>query len=292
MQRRFFYSINNMENYTMTYDDFCRKHEPKTFADIAFADDYVGQQLEQYALRRNFDNILLYGPYGSAKTTIARMIVAERRRKLGSDDVLIHSYEAKRLESLRPIEGDIDFQLSFPTPPEPEPYVIIEEVDMLPVGLQKELRTHINTFPAGKLIMTTNERHKVDSGLLSRCDVHQVLVPPPQRYLQRALSICAAEQVHDDPALLLRVMQGSATLGSTPSLRDMMRALHKRVGWLKVNAASSHVRPPANVASAHIPLAQPLNSAVAVSNAAPTVTTLAAHTTGQLASITPAGGTP
>ena len=280
----------------MTFDDFCKKHEPKHFADITFADDFVRMPLEQYALRQNFDNILLHGPFGSAKTTIAKAIMADRQRVLGSSYVHIYTHEAKKIGDLLPIEGDMNFQLTMPSPSDPEPYVIIEEVDMLSASLQKDLRSHINTFPIGKLILTTNDLRRVDSGLVSRCDAHPVLVPSAAQYLQRALAICAVEGVHEDPGLLLGVMQSSAAVGSTPSLRDMMRALYRRVNILKATASSSHMHTAFNMAAVLVPTAPPGIGMMNVSNVAPSFITLAAQTTNvpvsRIPQSSPTSGTP
>jgi replication factor C subunit 3/5 len=212
-----------------TYDDFLKKHAPQRFADMTFADDIVGQQTAEYAQRINYDNILLYGPIGSAKSTAARVIAEERQRALGITDLMVEAHEARDLRGhLNKIENSINLLLSF-RHEDAQPYVIIEEVDQLTQGEQEQLRTEINTLPVGKLILTTNYINKLDPALVSRCDAVEVLLPSPQQMLHRAHAMLAADGVSDTDTNLLNIMHTSALVGNVPSMRDIMRALHKRV---------------------------------------------------------------
>lgn len=248
-----------------TYDDFCNRHAPKLFAELTFADAYVAQQLQSYAQRKNYDHILLYGPFGSAKTRTARVIIAERQKALGISNVMIEAYEAAYLKgNLDRIENSVDLILACQQQEDLQPYVLIEEVNELNKTDQLKLRSIINTLPIGKLIMTTNHINCVDAGLISRCDKVEVLLPTPQQFLIRAKQIFAAEGVTDDDALLITVMQAASTNSDQPDMRDIMRVLFQRVQYLRqqtmlnfstqlknVPVAAGHLNPAA-LTSVHV----------------------------------------
>jgi replication-associated recombination protein RarA len=58
---------------------FGNTYEPTTFDELIFEDDNTRKTLAEYAAGRRAGGILLHGPYGSAKSTVARMIANESR---------------------------------------------------------------------------------------------------------------------------------------------------------------------------------------------------------------------
>ena len=213
-----------------TYDDFLKKHEPHYFKQLVFPDDLVQDELKAYAERENFDNILLYGPIGSAKSTAARVISEESQRAAGVTNIMVSCYEAKHLKSkTQQILNSISLVMSMQQELDLQPYVIIEEVDQLNSTEQLELRAELNTRVMGKLIMTTNNLMNIDRALQSRCDCIEVVVPTTEQFLMQAHAILAVDGVKDTDANLLQLMQTASLTSNVADMRDIMRALHKRV---------------------------------------------------------------
>jgi hypothetical protein len=227
------------------YDAFCKKHEAGSFGELVFNDPHVEQYLRAYAGRRNYDNVLLYGPYGSAKSSTAKVIIEERQRVLGINNVMVEHYEALDIRGkLHLIESSVNLILGCQHMADMEPYVLIDEVDHLTPMDQLDLRAIINTLPVGKLILTTNNFGKLDGGLISRCDPVEVLLPTPEQFVPRAHQMLAAEGVADSSQNLLSVMSNASLTNEPPSMRDIMRALFQRVQVLKqANVQSPQVVP-------------------------------------------------
>ena len=67
---------------------FKNRHQPELWDDLVFADPQVENDLRQYAVGKSFNNILLYGPYGSAKSMTAKVLAASSYGKRLSDATL------------------------------------------------------------------------------------------------------------------------------------------------------------------------------------------------------------
>lgn len=146
-----------------------QKHEPKTFADIAFADDYTREDLYDYVQYPQLTgNIILEGGYGSGKTTIAKIIATERL----NDSIYVYEIngETWNSETLKTIENTVAIARTN----DELAVVIINEVDRLKEK-QYELRAFLEQY-IGKLlvVMTTNHLGNIDGSIVDRSDVFYV----------------------------------------------------------------------------------------------------------------------
>jgi replication-associated recombination protein RarA len=56
---------------------FVSKYAPKKLDDVVFADFAVEQEIQRYVAREDMRPLILYGPNGTGKTTIAKLIPQE-----------------------------------------------------------------------------------------------------------------------------------------------------------------------------------------------------------------------
>jgi DNA polymerase III delta prime subunit len=204
---------------------FANRHRAEVWSDLVFADPQVEHDLRQYAEGKAFNNILLHGPYGSAKSMTAKVLVATNYGKRLSDAVL----------DVTEIQHDIDSRTqSFVAGSRYgyyaianhtfRPYAIMNEVDEFTRDQQLKLRGIIDEQVTGRLIFTTNNLEKVDGGLVDRCDCYELEIPPASAIVRRAQAICEAEGVNIDPATLQQMI---ADVGG--SLRGTMKGLEKLI---------------------------------------------------------------
>lgn len=236
---------------------FEERHRPQRFSELVFANPLVAQHLEYYAQYQVHGNLLLYGPYGTAKSSTALMIVRERLIACG---MLQHHVAKAHAQDLKgkvwTLEANIE-TLLFVNNADPHPYVIIDEIDQLSAKEQWQLRALLDKYAAVKIIATTNNLSDVDGGIRSRCDCLHVGMPQPQDWLSRAQQILALEGVQVNSQALL------AVLNTTTDARDVMRALERLVlaSHRKTNTTvmapvvtlAVHTAPKATVPNAVVP---------------------------------------
>lgn len=201
------------------------KSTPQTFAELAFADDYVRQDLYDYVrYPRLCGNIVLQGGYGSGKSTIAALIAKERLGSTASIyEVNGEAWDDDALLTLRGI-----FNLARLC--DEVPVVIINEVDRLK-DRQYKLRDFLDEYTQQMLvIMTTNHLSKIDGSILDRSDVYTVRGFEPQQAVdiaQRVLQLNGVSVSNSDlQQLFERGLFGDET---ELSLRQIGRTVDKLV---------------------------------------------------------------
>lgn len=205
--------------------NFKNRYQPEVWGDLVFADPQVEHDLRQYADGKSFKNILLYGPYGSAKSMTAQVLAASSYGKRRSDATL----------DITEIQHDIDDRLqafaegmrhgfNAMANGTLRPYAIMNEVDEFTRQQQLKLRGIMDEQVNGRFIFTTNHIEKVDRGLVDRCDCYELDVPPPNTLVTRAQAICKAEGVKISDADLQQMI---ADVGG--SVRGTINGLEKLV---------------------------------------------------------------
>jgi replication-associated recombination protein RarA len=209
---------------------------PTCFSELVFADPLVQKRLALYAERMAYNNIILYGPYGTAKTTTAELIVRERHKHVGLSAGYIERIPLDQLSrNIERLENGIAVQQCVNSA-DSQPYGLIDEIDQLKQSDQLRLRTALDSLGVGKVILTTNHLGKIDGGLKSRCDVIHLSQLSAGVLLSRAQAILAAENVTVDVHQLSRLLQ------TVSDLRDMMRVLEMLV--LEARAGANGPHPP------------------------------------------------
>jgi len=205
----------NSEDNTMLNQNF----QPNQFSDLVFEEECIKQRLFAYASGKRDGHIILYGDYGTGKSTAAK-IIAETRcddETAGFVDV-IHARDASiEMERylLRISNGfNIQQMMGINTP-----YAVIDEADQLSEINQHHLRAFMDNA-IGCVILTTNHIHALDKGIRDRSDEVEIKSLTPNAVFERANNILKAQGIVVEQSFLLRLL--STTSGSW---RDVARAL-------------------------------------------------------------------
>ncbi len=138
-------------------------------------DSYVGNEhikktIEQYLGQNDIQNLIFYGPAGTGKTTLAKLIV----NNLNCDHLYINASDERGIETIRDKVSGFASTASF----KPLKVVILDEADFLTIQAQASLRNVIETFSrTTRFIMTCNYVERIIDPLQSRCQVLKI-VPP------------------------------------------------------------------------------------------------------------------
>jgi len=138
-------------------------------------EDYVGNEtikksIQQYLNQNDIQNFIFYGPAGTGKTTLAKLIV----NNLDCDYIYINASDERGIETIRDKVQGFASTASF----KPLKVIILDEADFLTIQAQASLRNIIETFSrTTRFILTCNYVERIIDPLQSRCQVLKI-VPP------------------------------------------------------------------------------------------------------------------
>jgi len=174
-----------MEN--MDHSLLVEKFRPKTLNNYV-GNENVKKAIASYLNQNDIQNFIFYGPAGTGKTTLAKIIV----NSLDCDHLYINASDERGIETIRDKVSSFASVASF----KPLKVVILDEADFLTIQAQASLRNIIETFSrTTRFIMTCNFIERIIDPLQSRCQVLKI-VPPTKKDVAKHLSwICNEESI-------------------------------------------------------------------------------------------------
>ena len=155
------------------------KYRPTTL-DTFVGNENIKKSLSKYLDQNDILNLIFYGPAGTGKTTLAKLIVGN----LDCDYIYINASDERGIETIRDKVQGFASTISF----EPIKVVILDEADFLTIQAQASLRNIIETFSrTTRFIMTCNFVERIIDPLQSRCQVLKI-IPPTKQDVARHLS--------------------------------------------------------------------------------------------------------
>ena len=185
------------------------KYRPKTLDEFVFANDLVERQIKRFATGKTTRPLVLHGPFGTGKSTVADLIP----KAIDGPSVRIDKVKAEDLNNSAEVRKqfyrDRNFDNLFAPEGQSRHYTVVEEVNFDPKA-KGALRNTLDEMEGRDLVIfTTNELHKLDEGLLSRAEVLEIPPAIPKRFLPRAQAILKAEGVELDDASVLEVLEST-----------------------------------------------------------------------------------
>ncbi len=148
-------------------------------------ENYVGNEtikksISKYLEQNDIQNLIFYGPAGTGKTTLAKIIV----KNLDCDHLYINASDERGIETIRDKVQGFASVASF----KPLKVVILDEADFLTIQAQASLRNIIETFSrTTRFIMTCNFVERIIDPLQSRCQVLKI-IPPTKKDVAKHLN--------------------------------------------------------------------------------------------------------
>jgi len=177
--------VNTKENSLLN-----EKYRPITL-DKFVGNENLKKSLSKYLEQNDILNLIFYGPAGTGKTTLAKLIV----NNLECDYLYINASDERGIETIRDKVQGFASTISF----EPIKVVILDEADFLTIQAQASLRNIIETFSrTTRFIMTCNFVERIIDPLQSRCQVLKI-VPPTKKDVAKHLNwILQQESIEHD----------------------------------------------------------------------------------------------
>jgi len=156
-------------------------------------DEYVGNEnikktIAQYLSQNDIQNLIFYGPAGTGKTTLAKLIV----KNLDCDFIYINASDERGIETIRDKVSGFASSASF----KPLKVVILDEADFLTIQAQASLRNVIETFSrTTRFILTCNYVERIIDPLQSRCQTLKIVPPSKQDIAYHLINVLKEEKV-------------------------------------------------------------------------------------------------
>jgi DNA polymerase III delta prime subunit len=183
------------------------KYAPKTLAQFVFATPELKDQIERYASGCSMSPLVLYGPHGTGKSTLAKLIP----EAIDGKKVFVNKVKASSLNSEKEVLDKFTrhqtFDNFFVHEGQSRNYTVIEEVNF-EAKAKDAFRVVSDQMQSTDLfIFTTNNLSKIDSGLISRAS--RIEVPPiaPIDFAKTAEYILKSEGIEMDQGQVLEVLE-------------------------------------------------------------------------------------
>jgi replication factor C small subunit len=156
-------------------------------------DSYVGNEnikktIQQYLDQNDIQNFIFYGPAGTGKTTLAKLIV----NNLDCDYLYINASDERGIETIRDKVQGFASVASFKS----LKVVILDEADFLTIQAQASLRNIIETYSrTTRFILTCNYVERIIDPLQSRCQVLKIVPPSKQEIAKHVAGVLEQEEV-------------------------------------------------------------------------------------------------
>jgi replication factor C small subunit len=163
------------------------KYRPTTL-DKYVGNEHIKKTINQYLGNNDIQNLIFYGPSGTGKTTLAKLIV----KNLDCDYIYINSSDERGIETIRDKVSGFASTASF----KPLKVVILDEADFLTIQAQASLRNVIETFSRNtRFILTCNYVERIIDPLQSRCQTLKVIPPSKSDIAKHVAWIMGEEEI-------------------------------------------------------------------------------------------------
>ena len=181
-------------------------------------DNYVGNKnikstIKDYISQNDIQNLLFYGPAGTGKTTLAKLIA----KNIDCDLLYINASDERGIETIRDKVSGFASTMSFKS----LKIVILDEADFLTIMAQASLRNVIETFSRStRFILTCNYLERIIDPLQSRCQTLKIIPPNKLDIINHLMKVTNKENIKHSVSDLETIVNNNY-----PDVRKMLNTI-------------------------------------------------------------------
>ena len=186
------------------------KYAPTNLNEVIYPNVAVERRIQGYATGQLEGHMILHGPNGTGKTTLANLLV----QAIGGEDAVVETNEHEELLDKRDIRGYLRQAASMARLTSSQKYfILLNEFD----SAKKRLSQFWNALDACgdgvMVIITTNKPMAIDPSIRSRCDLVGMPAISASAALARVQFILQAEGLQLDSAQVLEYLRSRERWG-------------------------------------------------------------------------------
>lgn len=213
------------------------RFRPNKLEDVVLPNEY--REDFSYCIKnREVNNFLFYGPPGSGKTCIARILTSRNGILKNPDDNLLEiNGSAKETRGIGFVSNVLEPYLKIPpSSPDKQKIIFIDEIDYFTDDAMHSLRGILEKYSKyGRFILTCNYVSKIPDALISRMQPYEFKQMPIEFVEDYARKILVTEKVTFEESQLKYVVSNLY-----PDIRKVIQCLQKNsmTGNLRVSKDS------------------------------------------------------
>ena len=175
--------------------------------------EHIKTQIQKYLDQDDIQNFIFYGPSGTGKTTLAKIIV----NNLECDYLYVNASDERGIETIRDKVTSFSSTISF----KKIKVVILDEADFLTIQAQASLRNTIETFSRNtRFILTCNFIERIIDPLQSRCQTLKIVPPNKKEVAKHIKGILDTEKTKFEIEALVNIVNKHH-----PDIRKMLNTI-------------------------------------------------------------------
>jgi replication factor C small subunit len=185
--------IKSQEEIVACYEEnlkntlWVERYRPKSIAEYV-GDENLKSRISKILDSGDIPNLILHGPPGTGKTTIAKMIV----NSVYCDSMYINASDENGIDVIREKITDFARATGFNN----IKIIILDEASEITMQAQNALRSVIETFSGHtRFILTANAVERMHPAIISRCQSEKIVPPSKPHIAKHIVNILESEGV-------------------------------------------------------------------------------------------------